>query len=205
MSVSFFSPQPFRKNASLGVFLAFFFICIDRLYIASSKFIPPLQCTPRPKTFQPYYFLFIEMCAARRIYVSGPMLDIIQRSPPNQKRFYVPMYYAEVSQRESIFWIRRGTFRYQSYFTWNTTCRFLTNAERWLVPFGTPPTGWGYDTPELWPRELCVQAYTVWLKWVATLYSRYAFPPPLWEQFFSSFNFLQFSHCTVEIWKMSKK
>ena len=60
---------------------------------------------------------------------------------------------------------------------------------------------------------------TVWLKWIATLCSRYASPPPLYcmddldsslfstyttppplyEQFSSSFRFVQFSHWTVQI------
>ena len=48
-------------------------------------------------------------------------------------------------------------------------------------------------------------SYTVWLKWIATLCSRYVSPPPLWEQFSSSFRFVQFSHWTVQIWKMTKK
>ena len=46
---------------------------------------------------------------------------------------------------------------------------------------------------------------TVWMKCIATLCSRYATPPPLWEKFSSYFIFLQFSHRIVQIWKMSKK
>ena len=46
---------------------------------------------------------------------------------------------------------------------------------------------------------------TVWLKWIATLCSRYASPPPIWQQFCSSFTFVQFSHWTVQIWNMSNK
>ena len=46
---------------------------------------------------------------------------------------------------------------------------------------------------------------TVWLKWIARICSRYATPPPLWEQFTSSFRFQHFSHWNTEIWKMSKK
>ena len=43
------------------------------------------------------------------------------------------------------------------------------------------------------------------MKWIATLCSRYASPPPLYEKFSSSFRFVKFSHWTVQIWKMSKK
>ena len=40
---------------------------------------------------------------------------------------------------------------------------------------------------------------TVWLRWIATLYSRFATPPPLWEKYSSSFIFLQFMHWNVDI------
>ena len=41
--------------------------------------------------------------------------------------------------------------------------------------------------------------HTVWLKWIATLCSGYASPPPLCEKFSSSLRFQQFSHWTFEI------
>ena len=47
--------------------------------------------------------------------------------------------------------------------------------------------------------------YTVRLKWIGTLCSRYTTPTPLWEQLSSSFIFIQISHWAVQIWKMSKK
>ena len=44
----------------------------------------------------------------------------------------------------------------------------------------------------------------VCLKFIATLCSRCVSSPPLYEEFSSSFRFLQFSHWTVQIWNMSK-
>ena len=55
-------------------------------------------------------------------------------------------------------------------------------------------------------KTVCITfLYTVWLKWIAKLCSRYAPPPPLWEQFSLSLIFRQFSHWNVLIWQAIKK
>ena len=48
-------------------------------------------------------------------------------------------------------------------------------------------------------NQILMNGGTVYLKWIAPLCSRYTTPPPLWEQFISSFIFVQFSHWNVQI------
>ena len=57
--------------------------------------------------------------------------------------------------------------------------------ERWLLTWSYRP---GY----------CM------VEWDSSLFSTYTTHPPLYEQFSSSFRFVQFSHWTVKIWKMSR-